>query len=314
VRFGGGIRSVGELERDHVTDVSVLGTGLMGSAIARSLLSAGRSVTVWNRTAARALLLGSQGASVASTVTDALDASPLAIVVVSDTNAARKVLGVLGEHSRRLDLVNLTTGSMADAEALAAFARTNDVLTLEGTVVAFPAEVGGAHARVMFSGSQDVWERHRETLVILGGGSEHISSRPGAVRALNNANECFFIPALVSMMEAAAYGKAAGVSEALVMRSLREGIRKLAEYCDYAAPKLANDEHATEMATIEAWLGGAARSAESMKTFGFDARLISAAEATLEYARDNGEGPSDITSVYRSELSAARARVRSAEK
>ncbi len=35
-------------------NVTVLGTGLMGAGMARSLARAGLAVTVWNRTAARA--------------------------------------------------------------------------------------------------------------------------------------------------------------------------------------------------------------------------------------------------------------------
>lgn len=291
-----------------MTDVSVLGTGLMGSAVARSFLDAGRTVTIWNRTASRAEPLAIDGAVVAASVGEALDASALAIITVIDSRAVRDVLKVLDTCHRPPDIVNLTTGSVEDAEALAAFADQQGVATLEGSVIAFPSEVGGSRSRVMFSGSADLWDRHRETLLLLGGGSEHISPQPGAARALNNANECFFIPALVSIMEAAAYGRTAGVSEELLMRSVREGIRKLGEYLDYAEPKLTHDEHSTEMATIEAWLGGAARAAEGMRASGFEARVISAAQATLACARDNGEGTNDITAVYRSELSAARAR------
>lgn len=32
-----------------MSDISVIGTGAMGSALARALLKAGREVTVWNR-------------------------------------------------------------------------------------------------------------------------------------------------------------------------------------------------------------------------------------------------------------------------
>ena len=46
-------------------NVSVIGLGLMGSALAEALLNAGHEVTVWNRTPAKAEPLTSKGASVA---------------------------------------------------------------------------------------------------------------------------------------------------------------------------------------------------------------------------------------------------------
>ena len=46
--------------------VAVLGTGIMGSAIARDLLRNGLSVTVWNRTRERTEPLAAAGARVAS--------------------------------------------------------------------------------------------------------------------------------------------------------------------------------------------------------------------------------------------------------
>jgi 3-hydroxyisobutyrate dehydrogenase-like beta-hydroxyacid dehydrogenase len=42
-----------------MSDVSVVGLGSMGSALARALVGAGREVTVWNRTSAKAEVLTS---------------------------------------------------------------------------------------------------------------------------------------------------------------------------------------------------------------------------------------------------------------
>src|SRR6266852_5370187 len=47
--------------------VAVLGTGIMGAPIARSLLRAGHEVSVWNRSAHRSAPLADDGARVAET-------------------------------------------------------------------------------------------------------------------------------------------------------------------------------------------------------------------------------------------------------
>jgi 3-hydroxyisobutyrate dehydrogenase len=64
--------------------VAVLGTGSMGAPIARNLLAAGFSVTVWNRTAARAAPLADDGARLASTPADAAQDADVVLTMLAD--------------------------------------------------------------------------------------------------------------------------------------------------------------------------------------------------------------------------------------
>ncbi len=75
-----------------MSDVSLLGTGLLGAPIALRLASTGLAVTVWNRTASRAEPLGEAGLDVASTAAEALLASPVTILMLADAPAIRAVL------------------------------------------------------------------------------------------------------------------------------------------------------------------------------------------------------------------------------
>ncbi|MGH6982381.1 MAG: NAD(P)-binding domain-containing protein, partial [Stellaceae bacterium] len=52
--------------------IAFLGIGLMGAPMAANLLKAGFSVTVWNRTAAKAEALAAAGAKVAPSAGDAV--------------------------------------------------------------------------------------------------------------------------------------------------------------------------------------------------------------------------------------------------
>src|SRR6185312_508735 len=71
--------------------VAVLGMGAMGSRMALSLLKAGHSVVVWNRTPGRATHLIEQGASVAATPYDAAKDADIVLSVVRDNEASRRV-------------------------------------------------------------------------------------------------------------------------------------------------------------------------------------------------------------------------------
>ncbi|MCW0015421.1 NAD(P)-binding domain-containing protein [Rhizobium sp. BT-226] len=55
--------------------ISILGTGRMGSALARALVQAGYRTTVWNRTKQKAEPLAAIGATVAASVLEAIEAA-----------------------------------------------------------------------------------------------------------------------------------------------------------------------------------------------------------------------------------------------
>jgi len=63
-----------------MSDISVIGLGNMGSALAQILLKNSYKVTVWNRTKSKANPLVKQGAILADDLAAAVSASPMFIV------------------------------------------------------------------------------------------------------------------------------------------------------------------------------------------------------------------------------------------
>ena len=70
-------------------DISVLGLGLMGSALARALIDGGHKVTVWNRSLAKADTLVKLGADSVVSVAAAVGASPITLVCVDNYQTTR---------------------------------------------------------------------------------------------------------------------------------------------------------------------------------------------------------------------------------
>ncbi len=85
-------------------NIGLIGLGLMGRPMAANLLKAGHSLTIWNRTAARAQELVSAGAKLANSPREAAAASDLLITMVSDPPALEEVLwGHQGKNPGALD-------------------------------------------------------------------------------------------------------------------------------------------------------------------------------------------------------------------
>jgi 3-hydroxyisobutyrate dehydrogenase-like beta-hydroxyacid dehydrogenase len=72
--------------------VTVIGLGPMGQAMTHALLARDHAVTVWNRTPARAADVVAAGARLAATVADALEASELVLLSLTDYQAMYDVL------------------------------------------------------------------------------------------------------------------------------------------------------------------------------------------------------------------------------
>src|SRR6478672_9246360 len=80
--------------------IAVLGTGIMGAGMARSLRRAGHDVVAWNRTAAKAEPLAKDGIEVAESVTEAVTGAGAVITMLFDADAtlaiADDLLAALG--------------------------------------------------------------------------------------------------------------------------------------------------------------------------------------------------------------------------
>ena len=99
-----------------MAEVSVIGTGRMGSALARAFIGDGRSTCVWNRTASRAQPLAELGAEVASTAIGAVQASPVTVACVTNYDNVRDALAPAPASAfEGRTIVNLTTGTPTEA-------------------------------------------------------------------------------------------------------------------------------------------------------------------------------------------------------
>src|SRR3712207_9160619 len=67
--------------------IAVLGTGIMGAAIARNLIAAGMEVRAWNRTREKAEPLADDGARGADTPAEAAEGAGVVLTMLAETDA-----------------------------------------------------------------------------------------------------------------------------------------------------------------------------------------------------------------------------------
>jgi 3-hydroxyisobutyrate dehydrogenase-like beta-hydroxyacid dehydrogenase len=160
------------------TPLTLLGTGDMGTALARAWLAAGHPVTVWNRTASRAEPLAAEGATVARTAAEAVAANRLVVVCLLDDASVGEALD--GASLAGRDLVNLTTGTPGEGRGRAAWAEARGARFLDGGIMAVPPMIGAPESGgyVFYSGSPELFEEHRDTLAVPAG-TRYVGADPG---------------------------------------------------------------------------------------------------------------------------------------
>jgi 3-hydroxyisobutyrate dehydrogenase-like beta-hydroxyacid dehydrogenase len=108
--------------------VAVLGTGRMGAALVRAFAAAGHSVVAWNRTPARAEPLRTVATLAVTPASAAQDAS-LVVASLTDYGVCDQALftAEMGESLRGKTVVQLTSGTPANARTAAAWAAQHGV-------------------------------------------------------------------------------------------------------------------------------------------------------------------------------------------
>jgi len=96
-----------------MTNVTVLGMGIMGAGMAQRLLDKGFAVTVWNRNPARSAPLGEAGARIAANAAEAVEGADTVVAMLAEDDASRAVW--LGEAGA---LAAMKAGAVAQEIAL----------------------------------------------------------------------------------------------------------------------------------------------------------------------------------------------------
>ncbi|MGH4033058.1 NAD(P)-dependent oxidoreductase [Actinomycetota bacterium Odt1-20B] len=168
------------------TPVTVVGLGPMGMALSETLLDKGHPLTVWNRTPGKADGLVAKGAHRAATLAEAVSASPVTLMCLKDYDAMYRAFGAAGDALAHRTLVNLNSGTPKEAHAAVSWAEARGLAYLDGAIMVPPPLVGHPESVFLYSGSREVFDKHREALASLGD-PRFLGADPGLAVLYNTA-------------------------------------------------------------------------------------------------------------------------------
>src|SRR5690606_12816342 len=176
-----------------MSEVTVIGLGPMGSAMAATFLEAGHDVTVWNRTASKAGPLVAKGAKQAERPATG------ELLVISQISY-QAMYDSLGEA--RLDgktLVNLSSGTPAELREAARWVAERGGTLITGGIMVPPPGIGQPGAYTFYSGPKEALDRYAATLEALSAVT-YVGEDPGLAMMYYQAQLLMFWSALTSFM------------------------------------------------------------------------------------------------------------------
>jgi 3-hydroxyisobutyrate dehydrogenase-like beta-hydroxyacid dehydrogenase len=172
-----------------VSDVSVIGLGRMGAALARALQSSGYKVTVWNRSSSKTEALISRGAIGASSITEAIKSSPVILLCLNSYKIAKELFeteDVRRELPNRL-VVQLSTGTPEDAIESKNWFEKFNADYLDGAILASVKDVGTDDGKLLIGGDQQAWLACHDMLDTLVGNVQYTGANISAPAILDLA-------------------------------------------------------------------------------------------------------------------------------
>ncbi|MGH3767821.1 MAG: NAD(P)-dependent oxidoreductase [Pseudonocardiaceae bacterium] len=285
-------------ERGAAVTVTVIGLGPMGQAIVRAFLGNGHPTTVWNRTASRADDLVAEGAVRAATVADAVTASELIILSLTDYQAMYDILGSVGDALTGRVVVNLSSDTPGRTrEAATWLAERGAGLIVGGIMVPAPL-VGTEAAYVFYSGPQAVFETHEPTLRIIGK-PDYRGEGHALAQLYYQALLDIFLTSLSAFLHATALVGAAGVS-AETFRPYATGLfDTMSSYLtDAAARAIDEGRYPGDLASVTMMGATADHIVGASTDAGIDVGLPSAIKAQYDCAIAAGHGADSWMSLF----------------
>ncbi len=280
--------------------VTVIGTGVMGSALARALAGAGHQVTAWNRTPSRALPLASAGVIIADGLLDAVGGSDPVIMCVSNQAAAAELLAdpALTDLLRGRTLVQMTTGTPADGRRNAAWAQPLGIGYVDAAILAYPREIGTPDAEIFYCGPAAAPEAAPELGPLLGalGTIHYLGEDAGRASVVDAALIAFFYGTMAGLVQCVNLATAEGVpigdllpiSGPFFARFIANAVTETGERLTerrYGEPQSSLDTH---LGGIDLLVLGSSREA------GIDTGVVTAIRDSFAAAVAAGHGGEDI--------------------
>lgn len=271
--------------------VGVLGLGRMGAALAGALLGAGHDVVVWNRSPLKAGPLLDRGARLAASPAEVASAD----VVLSCLSTYDTQQPVLEAASPKV-LVNLTSGTPAEARSTASWASSAGIEYVDGVIMAVPQGIGTPAARVLYSGSPTTFGGQRDVLTVLGE-PVFLGEDAGLAALYDLALLGIMWSTMAGYLHALALVGTEGVAPSTFTPMALSWLSAVEGFLPGIGAQVASGEYSTDVSALDINAAGLGLLVETSRAQGIGASVPAAVRELFDRAVASGHGAHAIASV-----------------
>ena len=208
-------------------DIGLVGLGIMGKPMARNMMKAGYSVTVYDIVGAAVEEVVTDGASSASSAREVAEKAPVVITMVPDSADSEAAIlgpnGVLAGASAGHVVIDMSSIAPGSSQKIAAACEAQGVAFLDAPVSGGePGAVAGTLA-IMVGGKKDVFDAQYALMESMGG-SIVLCGDYGAGNTTKLANQIIVAANIEAVGEALTLAKKAGLDPNVVLEAIQGGL------------------------------------------------------------------------------------------
>ncbi|RLS46588.1 MAG: NAD(P)-dependent oxidoreductase [Planctomycetota bacterium] len=275
-----------------------IGTGVMGTSMARHLMKAGHPLIIHTRTRARAESLLAEGARWAESARDVAEEAEIVCSMVGypeDVEAAHLgPHGTLAAKRAPALLIDFTTSSPALARRIAERAAAAGTLAIDAPVSG--GDIGARNATLsIMCGGTDAAFQAAQPLLSLVGKTIVLQGPPGAGQHTKMVNQLLIAGTMLGMAEALSYAKRAGLDPETVLQSVGGGAAASWSLTNLA-PRILKSDFAPGF-FIEHFLKDLRIALNEARALGLDLPCATAAERTYAALAEAGYARSGTQAI-----------------
>lgn len=277
-----------------MSDIALLGTGLLGAGFVENLLAKGRSVRVWNRTAAKAASLVDKGAVLATDPAGAVTGASHVHLVLSEDDAVDGVVAALRPGlAAETWVIDHSTNAPPKVARRYARLRGEGVRYVPAPVFMSPQNAREASGLMVLSATAEDAEALHDHLAAMTGKVMHVGDRPELAAAYKLAGNSVYFALTAAMNDVLAIGRGSGIDDAKMLELFE--VFKVG----HAAPVIGRHVASRDRGGASFELTMARKDARLMLEAAGDHRTIAlpAVVAAMDRALERGDGKADFIAL-----------------
>ena len=288
-----------------VPPVALLGAGIMGGGMGRSILRAGLPLRAWNRTVSRAKALEPDGAQIALSPAEAVADAQVIVTMLADADAVTEAMTAAAPALQDGQIwAQVSTVGLAGLERLAGFASDHGLVLVDSPVLGTrqPAEQG---ALTVFAAGPDAARTTVQPVFdAIGSKTVWLGQEPGAASRLKLVVNSWVLALTSGAAEAVALAQGLDLDPGLFLDAVSGGPLDC-PYLHTKAGAIINDDFSpsfsAEMAGKDARL-----IVEAAGQAGIRMDVAAAVAERLRRTVDFGHGSQDMAATYFASFDGAR--------